>query len=288
VLLSGCLLGLLLAALRRSSPGPRALEPFLLAMAAGVFLAVTYVGRGSMETTGAMGARFTYLARALLVPLVGFCAHHLITRRTSLVVLVGLPLLVGAIINVAGWLEWGRIAHFYTQAQKAAIASAITSPAGPMTPDWVRPFVLTPYLGAGDVPWSSLRRLTPEELGLDGVQISPDMRSAALLRLRLGLLDTMPVPESSCVRRGSPVILDLSTADRLAIAPLPAGQALDLGLVDQDGTISGELRAALNLGARTFDVEPLGPRLNIEVVGDPKEDLRLRVASPTGSLQLCR
>lgn len=229
VLLIATALGLGLATRDRTQ---RLLEPVALAGAAIVLMNLVYLGRGMFEPKGDGFARFYYLTAILVLPMIAAAAQSLANSRPWLSTLVLVPLAVGTVTNLNGWLDWTDRHAPLAQLKKTEMAALLSSPAGQRTPDWAVPFPFSLARGSGDTPWGFLRKVDPQRVGLAGVAVPMEHANAAELRLALTPVSNSPQPARQCRTGSEPLRLRLDIGERIIV---PAISAIAARLV-RDGS----------------------------------------------------
>ena len=264
VLLGATIAGVTIALVVRRT-GLRWLEPGVLAVAALIMLVLVYAGRGYSPPTGIGFARFVYLAAAQVLPLVAVAATVLARRSAWLLLLVAGPLTVGAAVNVVGWQDEATTMKQVSDAGKASLAGLLTSPAGPTTPDWVRPYETTPYFVAGDTPWGFLREVSPDKAGVDTGAVSTEAANAAVLRLRLARTKPQSPPVARCVTGTEPVRRQFEPGERVLVPSLlTPNPPVTMALVEQGRTQPGTVLVAPGLEGATLEVVGPPPGLTVQ------------------------
>lgn len=169
----------------RSRPrGQALLVPAVLAASSVFLLGSTYLGRGAFPLI--VQDRFTYLLAALLLPLLGVAWAGLASWNAWAGAAIAVPLAWSMVLNVqhlqASADEWRTYSAWMYQ----RTASIIYSPAGPSTPDDVRPWWRSPFMGLGATDWRYLREARDSgRLNLQNAPLPEGLVSYGIVRLRV-------------------------------------------------------------------------------------------------------
>lgn len=232
----------------------RWLEPGALVGSAALMLALVYLGRGYALPEGIGFGRFVYLAAAQTLPLIAVSATSLSLVRCGLSLTVLVPLALGLVVNVAGWRTFADFLAQRNADARTSLAALIASPSGAETPDWVQPYALTPFTGAGSVPWGFLRTLTPDTAGVTLIPVTAESANAATLRLRLAKVDPRPEPPAECLRGDDRIHMKLTPRQRITIPFVLDAAPITASLMVQGQSMPGPVLIYPQLEGVTVEV----------------------------------